>query len=38
MQLDAEMKNIPYIHVETDYSQTDIGQLNTRLTSFLEML
>lgn len=31
-------KNIPYIHVETDYSQEDIGQLNTRITAFLEML
>ena len=33
-----EKKGIPYIHVETDYSQADIGQLNTRLTAFLEML
>ncbi len=33
-----DQKNIPYIHVETDYSQTDIGQLNTRLTAFLEMM
>lgn len=33
-----EQKHIPYIHVETDYSQADIGQLNTRLTAFLEML
>ncbi len=24
-------KGIPYISVETDYSQADIGQLNTRL-------
>lgn len=31
-------KGIPYISVETDYSQADIGQLNTRLTAFLEML
>ena len=29
---------VPYIHVETDYSQEDIGQLNTRMTAFIEML
>ncbi len=33
-----EKKNIPYISVETDYSQADIGQLNTRIAAFLEML
>lgn len=33
-----EEKNIPYIAVETDYSQSDIGQLNTRITAFLEMI
>lgn len=31
-------KNIPYMAVETDYSQQDIGQLNTRVKAFLEML
>lgn len=31
-------KNIPYIAVETDYSQSDIGQLNTRLEAFVEMI
>ena len=31
-------KGVPYIHVETDYSQEDIGQLNTRMTAFVEML
>lgn len=31
-----EKKGIPYIHVETDYSQADIGQLNTRLTASLK--
>lgn len=30
--------NIPYMAVETDYSQSDIGQLNTRMTAFIEML
>ena len=27
----TEEKNIPFISVETDYSQADIGQLNTRI-------
>lgn len=31
-------KEIPYIYIETDYSKTDIGQLNTRLAAFVEML
>ena len=31
-------KHKPYISVETDYSQADIGQLNTRITAFIEML
>lgn len=31
-------KGVSYIHVETDYSQEDIGQLNTRMTAFVEML
>jgi benzoyl-CoA reductase/2-hydroxyglutaryl-CoA dehydratase subunit BcrC/BadD/HgdB len=30
--------NIPYMAVETDYSQSDVGQLNTRLAAFIEML
>lgn len=33
-----EKKGLPYINVETDYSQADVGQLNTRITAFLEML
>lgn len=33
-----EKRHLPYINVETDYSQADIGQLNTRITAFLEML
>lgn len=33
-----EEKGIPYINVETDYSQSDIGQLNTRIAAFIEML
>lgn len=33
-----EEKHIPYINVETDFSQSDVGQLSTRLTAFIEML
>ena len=29
---------VPYIAVETDYSTSDSGQLNTRIAAFLEML
>jgi benzoyl-CoA reductase/2-hydroxyglutaryl-CoA dehydratase subunit BcrC/BadD/HgdB len=31
-------RGIPYMSIETDYSQTDIGQLKTRLAAFIEML
>lgn len=31
-------KSIPYLNVETDYSQSDVGQLNTRVAAFLEMM
>lgn len=31
-------KDRPYISVETDYSSSDIGQLNTRMAAFIEML
>lgn len=30
--------NTPYISVETDYSTSDVGQLNTRMAAFIEML
>ncbi|KPU42433.1 R-phenyllactate dehydratase beta subunit [Oxobacter pfennigii] len=33
-----EKKNLPYISIETDYSQNDTGQLKTRLAAFVEML
>ncbi|MDY6065859.1 MAG: double-cubane-cluster-containing anaerobic reductase [Finegoldia sp.] len=33
-----EEKHVPYIAIDTDYSQSDLGQLNTRLGAFLEML
>lgn len=34
----TEEKNIPYFMVETDYSEADIAQLNTRIAAFIEML
>lgn len=33
-----DKKGIPFLSVQTDYSQADIEQLNTRITAFLEML
>ncbi len=34
----TQKKGIPYMAVETDYSTADIGQLNTRMAAFIEML
>ena len=31
-------KGIPYLNIETDYSASDTGQLNTRLAAFLETI
>lgn len=31
-------KNVPYMAIETDYSQSDVGQLKTRMSAFIEML
>ncbi|MFC1926050.1 2-hydroxyacyl-CoA dehydratase, partial [Chloroflexota bacterium] len=31
-------KGIPFIRMETDYSQEDIGQLKTRVEAFIETL
>lgn len=31
-------KKIPYMNLETDYSQADVGQLKTRIAAFIEML
>lgn len=33
-----EEKGLPYLQVETDYSTSDVGQLNTRVAAFIEML
>ena len=37
-QLVKDKKGIPYTVVETDYSQADIGQINTRMAAFIELL
>ncbi len=34
----TEEKGIPYLNIETDYSQSDKGQINTRLAAFLETI
>ena len=34
----AEKLGVPYMAVETDYSQSDKGQLSTRLAAFLETI
>lgn len=35
---DFVITEITYLHVETDYSQSDVGQLNTRIAALIEML
>ncbi|TCU77432.1 benzoyl-CoA reductase/2-hydroxyglutaryl-CoA dehydratase subunit BcrC/BadD/HgdB [Tissierella praeacuta] len=34
----TDKKDKPYLYIETDYSKLDIGQINTRINAFLEML
>lgn len=34
----TNQKEVPYLSIETDYSKADIGQINTRITAFLEMI
>lgn len=34
----ANEKGVPYLHLETDYSEETMGQLTTRIAAFLEML
>lgn len=34
----TEEKNIPFLSLETDYSQADKGQISTRISAFLEMM
>lgn len=38
MQKMCEDEGIPYMKLETDYSTTDSGQIETRLAAFIEML
>ena len=33
-----EEKHLPYISIDTDYSNADTGQIATRLTAFIEMI
>ena len=37
-RLVTEEKEIAYLNIETDYSQSDKGQINTRLEAFLETI
>ncbi len=34
----CEERDIPYLKIETDYSTGDLGQLETRIAAFIEML
>lgn len=34
----TEQKGLPYLCLETDYSQADTGQIDTRISAFLEIL
>jgi len=34
----AQEMGIPYMQLETDYSTTDVGQIQTRIAAFIEML
>lgn len=34
----VQEQNVPYMCIETDYSQLDVGQLSTRIQAFIEML
>ena len=38
MQKMCDEEGIPYMKLETDYSTTDSGQIETRLAAFIEML
>lgn len=38
MQQMCEEEGVPYMKLETDYSTTDSGQIETRLAAFIEML
>lgn len=38
LQKAAEEAGIPYMHISTDYSMEDAGQLTTRIEAFVEMI
>jgi len=38
LEKELEKRNIPAIKIETDYSQEDMGQLQTRIEAFAEMI
>ena len=38
MQRAVEGAGIPYMKLETDYSESDMGQIGTRLAAFIEIL
>ena len=38
MQRTMEDAGVPYMKLETDYSESDLGQLETRLSAFIEMV
>ena len=33
-----EEEGVPYMKIETDYSESDSGQIETRIAAFIEML
>ena len=38
VEKEVENLGLPFLKIETDYSREDIGQLNTRIQAFLEMI
>ncbi|HDK7158402.1 TPA: 2-hydroxyacyl-CoA dehydratase [Clostridium botulinum] len=38
VEANLKQKNIPIMHIETDYSTEDSGQIKTRVEAFLEMI
>ncbi len=37
-KVEKSMKDIPFMRMETDYSMEDMGQLNSRIEAFIEMI
>jgi benzoyl-CoA reductase/2-hydroxyglutaryl-CoA dehydratase subunit BcrC/BadD/HgdB len=38
LEKELEKNSLPAIKIETDYSQEDMGQLQTRIEAFVEMI